>query len=126
MAKQHMKNAGVVGLVGEQRGEVVLRLYSTERRALVAVVVGSVRYVRRALVAAGLATPAVRLAEDGDGGRLLGKRALVGSEPTNRDAELAREPDDGGGLHPSGTFPTLKAGDLPRVHIRSSGERGSS
>ena len=53
-----------------------------------AMVVGSWRWVRRGLVAAGLAAPLGRLAKHGDirGGR----RTLVGSKPPHRNAQRAR------------------------------------
>jgi hypothetical protein len=104
-----MTKPGVIGLVGREQGEMVLRLYSTERRKLFAVVVGSQPYVERALAAAGLGAPPVRLAEE-RGGRsgLLGQRTLIRSQPANGNAKLPRKANDGRGLHASGTFSALK------------------
>lgn len=47
-------NAGLIGTLREEEGVIGLRLYSVESRCLIATVIGSVPYVRRALRAVGL------------------------------------------------------------------------
>lgn len=68
------------GEIARVGAEWRLTLYVSEvgRRRAMAVVIGSDSYVRSALVAAGLALP-----EDRD----RWERALVGSQPTNRNAK---------------------------------------
>lgn len=53
----------LLGVISSHEGELSLRLFS-ERRRLVAVVIGSEAYLHRALVAVGLASAIAPLAKD--------------------------------------------------------------
>jgi hypothetical protein len=93
-----MRNAGVIGVIASEDDELVLRLYATEHRGLVAVVIGSPPYLARALLAAGLAPAPIGLTKDRN---LLRDRAFVSSEPANGNAQVPREPDERLCLNPA-------------------------
>lgn len=100
-----MTNPGVIGLVGTEEGEVVLRLYSRGERSLFAIVIGSAPYVARALAAAGLAPSAIGLTKDRD---FRWQGTLVRCQPANGNAQGTSEADDRRCLDATNALVTLK------------------
>ncbi len=94
--------SGVLGVIHANESELTLTLFSRERR-VVAVVIGSERYLLRALVAVGLAPPVAALAKD----RRRPELPFVRKEPSKWSPKDFREANDGGCLDSLRSAPAL-------------------